>query len=303
MDDHIRISAFKWLEEQVDLHGDVLPRNILEQGFNYNGQRVTLLGPRGIWKPKIMKSPISITTILDGPYPDALAKDGFLKYRYRGNDPLHPDNVGLRKLMNNRTPLIYFFNLVKGKYLPSWPVYILHDDPKNLTFSIAVDDISSITQENNSLESPWEINESSAIYYRRTYATANTRVRLHQRSFRERVLSAYNNQCTLCKLKHIELLDAAHITADSDVEGFPIVQNGLSLCKIHHAAFDSNILGISPDYIVHVREDILREIDGPMLKYGIQSMNKNKIILPRNKVLWPDKERLERRFEMYRKAG
>ena len=38
--------------------------------------------------------------------------------------------------------------------------------------------------------------------------------------------------------------------------------NVLSLCKIHHAAYDKNILGISPDYQVKVRIDILDEVDG-----------------------------------------
>ena len=52
---------------------------------------------------------------------------------------------------------------------------------------------------------------------------------------------------TLCKLRHAELLDAAHIIADANDEGLPIVPNGLALCKIHHAAFDKNIIGISPD--------------------------------------------------------
>jgi putative restriction endonuclease len=79
----------------------------------------------------------------------------------------------------------------------------------------------------------------------------------------------------------------------------PIVQNGLSLCKIHHAAFDKNILGITPDYIIKVREDVLEEIDGPMLKYGLQSLENNKIILPRNKNFWPDRDRLAMRFEQF----
>ena len=80
-----------------------------------------------------------------------------------------------------------------------------------------------------------------------------------------------------------------------------IVQNGLSLCKIHHAAFDQNIIGITPDCQIHVREDILREIDGPMLKHGIQEMHGNKLILPRSFSLQPKKEWLEERFIQFKK--
>ena len=51
--------------------------------------------------------------------------------------------------------------------------------------------------------------------------------------------------------------------------------NGISLCKIHYASYDNFILGISPDYEINVCDDVLNEIDGPMLKYGIQSLNKH----------------------------
>ena len=44
-----RLQAFEWLEEQVDIHGDVLPRSLLEQGFVYQDIRVPLVGPPGIF--------------------------------------------------------------------------------------------------------------------------------------------------------------------------------------------------------------------------------------------------------------
>ena len=36
-----------------------------------------------------------------------------------------------------------------------------------------------------------------------------------------------------------------------------VVPNGVAMCAIHHRAFDSDILGIRPDYIVEVRNDVL----------------------------------------------
>jgi len=119
---------------------------------------------------------------------------------------------------------------------------------------------------------PERMEDTDTTHWRRAYATINTEVRLHQQGFRFRVLTAYQHQCSLCRLKHPELLDAAHIIGDKEDIGDPIVQNGLSLCKIHHAAFDKNILGINPDYHIHVRNDILHETDGPMLKYGLQAL-------------------------------
>ena len=89
---------------------------------------------------------------------------------------------------------------------------------------------------------------------------------------------------------------------DRDERGRPEVPNGLSLCKIHHAAYDANILGVAPDYLVHVRRDILEEHDGPMLKHGLQDMDGHRIILPRVALKRPNPEYLEARFTQFRAA-
>jgi len=44
------------------------------------------------------------------------------------------------------------------------------------------------------------------------------------------------------------------------------------IVKPHHAAFDSFIIGITPDYLVGARKDIFEEANEPMLKYGLQGM-------------------------------
>jgi putative restriction endonuclease len=117
-----------------------------------------------------------------------------------------------------------------------------------------------------------------------------------------RVLEAYRNACAFCRLRHQELLDAAHIIPDSDPEGVPEVRNGLALCKLHHAAFDRFIVGVNPDYIIHVRRDVLEEIDGPMLKHGLQGLDGVKIQVPRDLKLKPDKDLLSRRFQRFLSA-
>lgn len=302
MEDQIRIVAFQWLREQTNMYGDVLPRALLEKGFIYNGHRITLVGPSGIWKPQMFeKIPLSITTIYDGPYEDSFTKEGFLNYRYRGTDIYHRDNVGLREAMKKQIPLIYFHSIVRGKYLAVWPVYIIQDMPVSLQFTVAADELSSV--EYYLYKSTSDTIADEGEYAKRSYITSAVKNRLHQKSFRERVLQAYNEQCTFCKLKHTQLLDAAHIISDGEKLGDPIVVNGLSLCKIHHAAFDANIIGVTPEYVIKVREDILLEIDGPMLKHGIQELQNQKIILPNHKNLWPDRDRLSIRFDKFRQAG
>jgi putative restriction endonuclease len=107
----------------------------------------------------------------------------------------------------------------------------------------------------------------------------------------------------LCRIKHQELLDAAHILPDRDPEGIPVVQNGIALCKIHHATFDSFMIGITPEFKVEIREDLLTEHNGPMLEHGIKELHNIHIVLPRHKADWPNRELLERRYHLFKSGG
>ncbi len=302
-DRRIRLAAFEFLQRQVDLHGEVLPASVLRSAFFFEGQRVPLQGPQGIFKPAVIDLPLTITTapVVPGherPYEDELGPDGFLRYRYRGTDPVqaprHRDNVGLRTAMAERVPLIYFHGIAKGQYLAQWPVFIVGDDPGSLTFTVAVDDPGSL---DGDLSDPTD-------HARRAYVTRLARQRLHQLAFRHRVLRAYRESCTMCRLRHPELLDAAHILPDAHPEGEPVTSNGLALCKIHHAAFDRNIVGIRPDLVLQVRHDILAEIDGPMLRFGLQELHGQRlVVLPRQAADRPNPGFLDERFQMFQAAG
>jgi putative restriction endonuclease len=290
----VRVATFNWLQEQVEIHGDVLSRSLLQEGFQFQNQRVPLVSPQGIFKPQIMDLPLTITTTPNSPYQDQYSEDGFLLYKYRGTDPSHPDNVGLRKVMQQEKPLVYFHGIVPGKYLAVWPVFIIGDDPQNLTFTIAVDDLSLY---DSGSEGDRKVSED--VKGRRAYITTTTKVRLHQRVFREKVLEAYRTQCAFCRLRHRELLDAAHIIPDREAESEVTVRNGLALCKLHHAAYDSFILGVTPEYTIKVRRDVLEEADGPTLKYGLQKLNGSQLILPKRKSDWPDRGALDWKFQQF----
>ena len=290
----VRLAAFEWLSEQVEAHGDVLARSMLAQGLVFDGQRVPLLGPQGIFKPRVCEYPLSITTIPDGPYADRM-EGPYLRYSYRGTDPRHPDNVGLREAMSRRVPLVLFVRVAPGRYLAHHPVFIVGDDPEQLLFEVDVE---------ARLGAPVEaVAPAAREAIERRYVTANFRRRVHQRAFRERVLEAYREQCAICHLRHQELLDAAHIVADAEDEGDPVVSNGLALCKLHHAAFDSFFLTVRPDYTIEVRRSILDENDGPMLLVGLKQMHDQPIQLPRSRQDLPDPARLERRYERFRQAS
>jgi len=245
--------------------------------------------------------PLSITTVpvVEGrprPYEDEIGPDGLLTYRYRGTDPSHRDNAGLRLAMRRATPLVYLYGIVPGSYMPVWPVYVVNDSPENLCFSIAVDEQHRIVDLTSA-------DSAVVAEARRAYVTVATRRRLHQQTFRQRVLRAYQERCAVCRLRHDELLDAAHILPDRHPRGEPIVSNGLALCGLHHAAFDRHVLGIKPDLTVDLRVDILREPDGPMLRHGLQGFQGTAILVPRHPDLRPNPAFLAERYEMFRKAS
>jgi len=195
---------------------------------------------------------------------------------------------------------VYLHGIEPSKYLATWPVYIIGDDPSNLTFKVAVDDALP-NYEYSATNITRQIAEVSDA--RHAYLTSTVKVRLQQRNFREKVLDAYKSQCAFCQLRHRELLDAAHIIPDNLPEGNSTVQNGLSLCKLHHAAYDSFIIGVTSDFIIQVREDVLKEEDGPVLQHGLKGLHKTKLILPNLKSNYPNRDALAWRYNRFTRVG
>jgi putative restriction endonuclease len=128
-DQRIRLAAFGWLTSQREERGEAIERGLLES-FSLEGIRVPLVGPSGIWKPAACELPISATTTLGGPYEDTFdTAAGTLRYSYRGIDPEHRDNRGLRRAMRERVPIVYFHAVARGRYAAAYPVFIVQDHP------------------------------------------------------------------------------------------------------------------------------------------------------------------------------
>jgi putative restriction endonuclease len=292
-DARARIAAFAFLERLTTRLGDDLPYRELQVGLQFEGLRLPLIGQTGIFKPAALAFPISIMTAAersgrDRPYEDEWIGDTLL-YKYRGTDPNKWDNVAVRRALEANVPMVHFQGVAPGWYTPSWPVYVTGDNPTTLTFT--VDAVARGESGDVLAELP------------RGYAHRLTKTRLHQARFRQRVLVAYREACTICRLRRRELLDAAHIVQDVRERGLPLVSNGLSMCKLHHAAFDRNMLGIRPDLVVEIRADVLADEDGPMLIHGLQGFQGSEIIVP-HKLEWrPDRDFLNERYEEFRSAS
>ena len=307
-DTKVRRAAFRFLEAQAGIVGNqevVLNWQVLTEGFDFEGRKVPLVSVQGIFKPAILDLPLTIRTAppvdeKPPPYEDEFSDEGLISYKYRGDNPQHRDNLGLRKVWENNLPLVYLFGLLPGKYLAVWPVFIAGDDPDGLTFTVAVDTGDALL--GRVAEDGAGIIEDEGTGARRRYVTTTVKKRLHQHSFRERVLRAYREQCSVCRLRHAELLDAAHIVPDTE-GGMATVNNGLALCKLHHAAFDRYILGVRPDLVVEIRSDILEEVDGPMLQHGLKLLHGGRIRGPRRDDFRPATGFLEQRYEKFLRAG
>lgn len=260
--------------------------------FEYAGQTIRVIDLQGgIWNPGAswtlgdeLRATLSINTTKSGKYEDQEISGGLWRYDYQSGG-VAGKNTKMRKAMELQLPLIWFVQQESGRYVP-YRVFIINDYPDEGYCYIAPD-LSLATASRS--ESPIE----------RRYAERLMKQRLHQPAFRARVISAYQTKCAICRLGHGRLLDAAHITPDSDETSSTSVSNGLSLCKIHHTAYDINIVGIDSDFKVHIRDDTLAETDGPMLEHGIKDMNKTSLWVPLSAEEQPDSVRLEVRFHEF----
>jgi putative restriction endonuclease len=280
----IREDVFRWLDERLAAGSYELSRAELES-YSYLGERIPLLDrSRGIRNPGDFDSTLSIMTGAKGnSYEDEIRPDGLVKYSYQSREG--GDNVKLRRAYENGDPLVYFHGMRPGYYVAYYPVYIVQDDPVTRTVYVALDESLRLFGD------PLHMTDDQ-----RRYAERIVKERLHQPMFRARVLRAYSSTCAVCSLKHPELLDAAHIIGDTQLRGVPQVTNGLALCKIHHASYDRNLLGITPDFQVRINRELLDEVDGPMLRHGLQDMHGRMLVLPHRKAEWPSADRLAERF-------
>ena len=275
---------------------DVPYRDGLDRGFPFRGRRIPFLSPqKGIFRAAAQRGPaaLSINTSARSRYADEELESGF-RYAYRTGAIDQPDNRALRAAFALRVPLVYFFATRPGRYKPIFPCFVLEDDPA--AGCVVVSPGSSIgpfdEQERVPIDDPIE----------RRYAVRETRVRLHQARFRGLVLTAYRDSCAICRLKEVRLLDAAHIVGDAQPSGVPSGSNGLSLCSIHHRAFDQDLVGVAPDYTVHVSRRLLDDEDGPMLEL-LKAFHTKTIELPSRRAWQPDRERLAARFERFDAAA
>jgi len=291
-DDEIRTAALAHVQRLRAVWGDAVPESELAKGFVVRGERILLKGPQGIFKPKqLSDGPLTIISTLGSRYEDELLEDANrVRYDFAPRSREH-ENDGMKRVMAERKPVILLMQ-VKPKPRPEYmivaPLFVEDYDNSTRQFALSTQpaDIAAVEGE-GSARVLREI--------RRAYGEATVRTRLHQAHFREDVLAVYRGRCCVCELQTRPLLQGAHIVPDSDAMGVPSVQNGLSLCALHHAAYDRDILRIDPEYHIKVERRWVK-LGDRFGRVALSEFDGHRIVLPKQAGHCPDPAFLESRF-------
>jgi len=293
-------AAFEHVKTLERLYGDSIPSVAIEQGFRFNGEKVLLMNRAGgIFKPRQMQHGVlSIKTTIPRKgasaniYNDHSVDDGYYQYSLQQGDPYGGRNKCLWQAFENKQPFIYFHAIAPAVYQALWPCFIEDISAVDGYAKILVGSVQS-----NGLSDEGNYPVPNEIESR--YLVRETKVRLHQSSFRAAVLGAYKSRCAITGIAEPRLIEAAHIVPDSQVAGNQLVNNGIALSNLHHRAYDRNLLGIDGDYRIHISSDIREHSSNDFLDRAFIVCDKQVLRLPVSKELYPDRDSLAERFEVF----
>ena len=302
-DEPLRAAAFAALEKLSRRHAGRIPWSAIDAGFpTADGEQVRFANrAQGIFKPRQMSGALSIRTTVPRAGRSSWYRDqdagsasldhdtGLVRYDLARGGLNHPSNRALREAMRRRAPLIWFIGLAPGEYRPVFPVWI------ERFFEDAGHVLLAATESAGADERP-----AAALrdHVEASYSVTAARSRNHQAWFSARTKAAYVWKCAFSGLPVRELLVGAHIVPDA-AGGSPSVRNGICMSALHHVAFDSHMLGVDPDFRVHVSAPLLEKQDGELLAV-LKDLDGTRLRLPRDHGDWPDPAFLERRFSDFR---
>jgi len=219
--------------------------------------RIHLKGQQGIFKPAELSDPLSITTTIASKYTHDTIEGSCVYYDFVRDH----ENEGLKRCAEAALPLIYFLQVKArpAEHVVFAPVYVIGWDDERRRFLVDLSEqrpdefvtpVPAIKQlhlpQIRTPESPGEIRELT-----KSYTITTVQRRLQQARFRDAVLRAWRERCAVCELRLRPLLDAA--------------SNGVALCATHCRAFDTGVLTIDDDFVVHVHVKSAGEGEQAML--------------------------------------
>ena len=298
----IRAKAFDVLEHLSLEYNGRIPWHRIKAGFEFQGKNIKFASRAlGIFKPSQMSAALSVKTVVPRAgrniwYQDqekALDFDsGLLSYDLAKGRLDSGANVQLRLAYERKAPIIYFRGVESAVYDAVCPVWIEHFDTAERRVLLAAPDVvhSNLSSVNALASSQIEVREPS-------WANAQSKRRNHQAWFSSVVKSAYGYRCAFSGLPLRNLLVGAHIIPDAEA-GPVAVTNGICMSTLHHSAFDSFLIGVDPEYRVHVARNVLEERDGPILE-SLKGLDGQELRLPVNDAERPSQTYLEQRFKQF----
>ena len=296
------MAAFDFIKTMNRSDGLLTARQI-NQRFQCDGIAVRLKhSQQGIYKPPAMRYLLSITTRFPPSQKQTWYDDqvevfseiadnpASVAYSFMRGGSERAQNQHLRVAWEKRIPLIYFIGVTPNRYIAQVPTFVTDWDPHR---ELATISFGVMSQHEPEVLYPQGVTE-------RKHTMGLVRQRFQNAMFRQAVLVAYDKRCAFTGLPEPSLIDAVKITADFENQfKMPIVPNGLLLSKTHLAAFDSHLIGVDPDYGIHISPRLLDQHDGPMLE-AMKRLQGSKLRLPKRTQDYPDRERLDERFQVFK---
>lgn len=297
------LAAMQWFEKQKMEGHELFTHQELMQGFMWHGHRLPLIHQtQGIWKPSSFTSALTFKTAApkprqDAPYADRIDDTGLLRYKFADSPSKQWTNKAMIVSYERKYPLAWLVGIRPANtifYYVRFPAFIARVDHRHSEFVIAIEEAA--------LPVPIDAGDTDSPIIERRYSSRWTKSRIHQHDFREHVIGAYDIACAICDLPHAQLLEAAHIIPDAQDMGTPEVSNGLALCRIHHAAYDRNLIGIDAERRIHVAERA-RRLEIERDHFSLSTFESRHLThVPRSIRLQPDQNRLDRRFRAFLEA-
>jgi len=113
--------------------------------------------------------------------------------------------------------------------------------------------------------------------------------RFRENDFKKRVLGAYQNRCSVCGIQ-LNLIDAAHIIPVAVDTSTDETRNGIALCKLHHSAYDRNLISFDERYKIELSTSEVARLTAQNLIGGLKEFKKHlktAIILPSDRRDYP----------------
>ncbi len=301
----IRAKAFEVLEYLALEFNGRIPWDRINAGFEFQGENIKFASQAlGIFKPRRMGAALSVKTVVPRSGRSIWYQDqekafdfdsGLLAYDLAKGRLDSGANAQLKRAYEIQAPIIYFRGVEPAVYDAVFPVRIKHFDTEKRKVLLAAPDVihPNLSSVDAFASSQIEVREASWI-------NAQSKRRNHQAWFSSVVKSAYGYRCAFSGLPLRNLLVGAHIIPDAEA-GPVAVTNGICMSTLHHSAFDSFLIGVDPEYRVHVARNVLEERDGPILE-SLKELDGRKLLrLPAKEAERPSQTYLKQRFKQFQK--